>query len=173
LREREAARTYLIYSQLKTIKAAAGFGLVGIIGVRYPQVFGVGYESVDAVLSQHIPALRAFALAALKPVATSLTLGAGGSGGIFAPSLFTGAMLGDAFGTVVHTAFPTWTAGAAAYGLVAMSAVFAAAAEAPITSIMIVFEMSNDYTIILPLSGEHGDRHASRPEVALDIPFMR
>jgi chloride channel protein, CIC family len=133
------------------IKAAFGFGLVGIIGIRYPQVFGVGYESVDAVLSQHVPALHAFTLAALKPIATSLTLGAGGSGGVFAPSLFTGAMLGDAFGTLAHTAFPSWTAGAAAYGLVAMSAVFAAAAEAPITSIMIVFEMSSDYTIILPL----------------------
>ena len=133
------------------MKAALGFGLVGIIGIKYPQVFGVGYESVDAVLSQHVPALHAFALAVLKPLATSLTLGSGGSGGIFAPSLFTGAMLGDAFGTVAHAAFPSWTAGAAAYGLVAMSAVFAAAAEAPITSIMIVFEMSSDYTIILPL----------------------
>jgi chloride channel protein, CIC family len=133
------------------MKAAFGFALVGLIGIGYPQVFGVGYDSVDAVLSQHVPALHAFALAALKPIATSLTLGAGGSGGIFAPSLFTGAMLGDAFGSVAHAAFPSWTAGAAAYGLVAMSAVFAAAAEAPITSIMIVFEMSSDYTIILPL----------------------
>jgi CIC family chloride channel protein len=80
-----------------------------------------------------------------------LTLGTGGSGGVFAPSLFTGAMLGDAFGRLAHAAFPTWTAPAAAYGLVAMAAVFAAAAEAPITAIMIVFEMSYDYTIILPL----------------------
>ncbi len=60
-------------------------------------------------------------------------------------------MLGDAFGALAHAAFPSWTAAAAAYGLVAMSSVFAAAAEAPITSIMIVFEMSSDYTIILPL----------------------
>jgi CIC family chloride channel protein len=90
-------------------------------------------------------------LATLKPLATSLTLGAGGSGGIFAPSLYTGAMLGDAFGSIAHAAFPSWTATSAAYGLVAMAAVFAAAAEAPITAIMIVFEMSDDYTIILPL----------------------
>jgi CIC family chloride channel protein len=133
------------------LKAGAGFALVGLIGVKYPQIFGVGYDSVDAVLSQHVPALHALALATLKPLATSLTLGAGGSGGVFAPSLFTGAMLGDAFGHIAHTVFPSWTASAAAYGLVAMSAVFAAAAEAPITSIMIVFEMSNDYRIILPL----------------------
>ena len=82
---------------------------------------------------------------------TWLTIGSGGSGGVFSPSLFTGAMLGDAFGRIVHDAFPTWTGPAAAYGLVAMSAVFAAAAEAPITSIVIVFEMSDNYTIILPL----------------------
>ncbi len=132
-------------------KAVIGFGAVGIIGIRYPQVFGVGYGSVEAVLSEHVPALHALTLAALKPIATSLTLGGGGSGGIFAPSLFTGAMLGDAFGSLAHAAFPTWTASAAAYGLVAMAAVFSAAAEAPITSIMIVFEMSDDYTIILPL----------------------
>jgi CIC family chloride channel protein len=132
-------------------KAVAGFGLVGAIGIKYPQILGVGYDSIDAVLAQHVPAVHALTLASLKIVATSLTLGAGGSGGIFAPSLFTGAMLGDAYGSVVHALFPSWTATAAAYGLVAMAAVFAAAAEAPITSIMIVFELSNDYTIVLPL----------------------
>lgn len=133
------------------VKGAVGFGIVGIIGLRFPEVFGVGYNSVQQVLSEHVPAPHALMLAALKPVATSLTLGSGGSGGVFAPSLFTGAFLGDAFGRVVHQVFPTWTAPAAAYGLVGMAALFAAAAEAPITSIMIVFEMSNDYTIILPL----------------------
>jgi CIC family chloride channel protein len=133
------------------VKAGAGFGVVGIIGMKYPQIFGVGYADIDAVLSQHVPPLHALTLATLKPLATSLTLGAGGSGGIFAPSLYTGAMLGDAFGSIAHAAFPSWTATSAAYGLVAMAAVFAAAAEAPITAIMIVFEMSDDYTIILPL----------------------
>jgi chloride channel protein, CIC family len=133
------------------LKTAFGFGLVGVIGVWFPQVFGVGYESVQQVLNEHVPATHALALAALKPIATSLTLGSGGSGGVFAPCLFTGAMLGDAFGTVVHSVFPSWTGPAAAYGLVAMAALFAGASEAPITAIMIVFEMSNDYTIILPL----------------------
>jgi chloride channel protein, CIC family len=133
------------------LRAAIGFGLVGVIGIWRPEVFGVGYDNIDAILSQHVPALHALGLAVLKPLATSLTLGSGGSGGIFAPSLYTGAMLGDAFGSLVHHAFPTWTAGAAAYGLVGMAALFAAAAEAPITSIMIVFEMSSDYRIILPL----------------------
>ncbi len=134
-----------------SIKGGAGFALVGVIGIFYPQVFGVGYDSMQAVLDRHVAAPHALSLAILKPLATSITLGAGGSGGVFAPSLFTGAFLGDAFGRVVHGLFPAVTAPGAAYGLVGMAAVFAAAAEAPITAIMIVFEMSADYTIILPL----------------------
>jgi CIC family chloride channel protein len=132
-------------------RAAIGFGIVGAIGVAFPQVLGVGYDRMQQVFNEHVPATHAIALALLKPLATWITIGSGGSGGIFSPSLFTGAMLGDAFGRVVHDTFPLWTGPAAAYGLVAMAAVFAAAAEAPITSIVIVFEMCNDYTIILPL----------------------
>ena len=133
------------------VKGAAGFAGVGIIGIWFPQVFGVGYNYMQQMLDGHVPATHALELAVLKPVATSLTLGSGGSGGVFAPSLFTGAFLGDAFGRWIHSVFPAITATGAAYGLVGMAAVFAAAAEAPITAIMIVFEMSGDYTIILPL----------------------
>jgi len=132
-------------------KGAAGFACVGVIGIWFPQVFGVGYDAIQQVFYSHVPATHALVLAVLKPIATSLTLGSGGSGGVFAPSLFTGAFLGDGFGAVVHHTFPSWTGPAAAYGLVGMAAVFAAASEAPITAITIVFEMSNDYTIILPL----------------------
>jgi chloride channel protein, CIC family len=133
------------------VKGGIGFALVGVIGIWLPQVFGVGYVSMQQVLDEHVGAGRALALAIAKPIATSLTLGSGGSGGVFAPSLFTGAFVGDAFGRVVHDIFPAWTAPAAAYGLVGMAALFAAAAEAPMTAILIVFEMSNDYRIILPL----------------------
>ena len=133
------------------VKGGIGFGLVGVIGIWIPQIFGVGYVSMQQVLDQHVGADRALALAIAKPLATSLTLGSGGSGGVFAPSLFTGAFLGDAFGRVVHQLFPLWTAPGAAYGLVGMAALFAAASEAPMTAIIIVFEMSNDYRIILPL----------------------
>jgi len=133
------------------IKGACGFALVGVIGLYAPQVLGVGYEAIQHVFDSHVGAQRALTLSVLKPLATSLTLGAGGSGGVFAPSLFTGAMLGDAFGRIANAVFPSWTAPAAAYGLVAMAALFSAAAEAPITAIVIVFEMSGDYTIILPL----------------------
>ncbi|HLI97294.1 MAG TPA: chloride channel protein [Candidatus Baltobacteraceae bacterium] len=132
-------------------KGAIGFACVGVIGIWFPQVFGVGYDAIQQVFFEHVPAQHALILSLLKPIATSLTLGGGGSGGVFAPSLFTGAFLGDGFGRVAHDLFPAWTGPAAAYGLVGMAAVFAAAAEAPITSIMIVFEMSSDYTIILPL----------------------
>lgn len=133
------------------LKGAIGFAAVGAIGLAFPQILGVGYPAMQNVLNSHVGFERAFELAVLKPLATSITLGAGGSGGVFAPSLFTGAMLGDAFGRLVHDFFPAWTADASAYGLVAMAAVFAAAAEAPITAILIVFEMSADYKIILPL----------------------
>ncbi len=132
-------------------KGAIGFGGVGLIGIWFPQVFGVGYVPIQQVFYSHVPAAHALMLALLKPIATSLTLGSGGSGGVFAPSLFTGAFLGDGFGSLAHHACPSWTGPAAAYGLVGMAAVFAAASEAPMTAIMIVFEMSNDYTIILPL----------------------
>ena len=133
------------------VKGGIGFALVGVIGIWLPQIFGVGYVPMQQVLDQHVGVGRALALAVAKPLATSLTLGSGGSGGVFAPSLFTGAFVGDAFGRVVHEMFPTWTATGAAYGLVGMAALFAAAAEAPMTAILIVFEMSNDYRIILPL----------------------
>jgi CIC family chloride channel protein len=79
------------------------------------------------------------------------TLGSGGSGGVFAPSLYMGAMLGGAYGTAFNALFPSTTAGSGAYAMVGMAAFFAAAAKAPTTSILILFEMTNDYRIILPL----------------------
>jgi CIC family chloride channel protein len=89
------------------------------------------------------------ALLAAKIAATSLTIAIGGSGGVFAPSLFMGAMLGSAFGQMVAHLVPGASAGA--YGLVGMGAVFAAAARAPITAVLIIFELTGDYGVILPL----------------------
>ena len=86
-----------------------------------------------------------------RSLATSLTMAIGGSGGVFAPALFMGAMLGSAFGTGAHDLLPAATAGAGAYGLVGMAAVFAATGRAPITAVVIVFELTGDYSIILPL----------------------
>ena len=90
-------------------------------------------------------------LIGVKILATSITLGAGGSGGVFAPSLFIGAMVGGAFGTLVMTLFPAFTTSSGAYALMAMGAVVAATTRAPITSILIIFELTNDYKMILPL----------------------
>ncbi len=133
------------------VKAAIGFASVGCIGIWVPQVFGVGYDNVQHTLDGNVGVWGGLLLAFLKPVATSLTIGCGGSGGLLAPMLVTGGMLGSAFGQIAHTLLPLWTAPAATYGVVGMAAMFAAANEAPITSIAIVFEIANDYTLILPL----------------------
>ncbi len=124
---------------------------VGAIGLYTPEVFGVGYEAIEAVLHNEVVFGTVALLLVAKILATSLTLGSGGSGGVFAPSLFMGAMLGGAFGSLVHQWFPNITAVAGAYALVGMAAVFAAGAHAPITAIIILFEMTGDYRIILPL----------------------
>lgn len=129
---------------------AGGLG-VGVVGVYAPEVFGVGYETIETALHGEEIVATMLGLMALKLVATSLTLASGGSGGIFAPSLFLGAMLGGAFGSLVHEWMPTLTASPGAYALVAMGAVFAGAARAPITAVLILFEMTQDYRIIIPL----------------------
>jgi len=136
--------------------ALGGLGM-GLLGVWYISLMGVGYGSGPGAMA--IPAALAgesslqvlIALAGLKILATSLTIGSGGSGGVFAPSLFIGAMMGGAFGLVVNDLWPGATAPAGAYALVGMAAVFAGSARAPITAVIILFEMTNDYSIILPL----------------------
>jgi CIC family chloride channel protein len=127
-----------------------GGALVGLIGIKLPQIFGVGYDSIESALNGEFILTTLALLAAAKIVATSLTLGSGGSGGIFAPALFIGAMTGGAFGKLAGAAFPG-IGPPGAYGIVGMGAVFAASAHAPITSILILFEMTGDYRIILPL----------------------
>ena len=133
------------------IKASLGGLMVGAMGIWLPHVFGVGYETINRALVG--PVAPGFLLLLLvgKLVATSLTIGSGGSGGVFAPSLFMGAMAGGLFGHGVHHLFPTWTATPGAYSLVAMGAMVAGATHAPITAIIMIFELTNDYTIIPPL----------------------
>jgi CIC family chloride channel protein len=118
---------------------------------NYPHIFGSGFLFLEEVLQGRAPFLLLFLLIFLKPLATSFTLGSGNSGGVFAPSLFTGAMLGGSFGYLAMRLFPGLTIEIGAYALVGMAAVFSAAARAPLTSMLIVFEMSNDYRLILPL----------------------
>ncbi|UCC67712.1 MAG: chloride channel protein [Armatimonadota bacterium] len=133
------------------LKPAAGGLLVGVLGVWFPQVFGVGYDFTGRALLGEVGVSLMVVLLVFKLLGTSLTLGSGGSGGIFAPSLFLGAMLGGAFGQVVNAAWPEVTAAGGAYALVGMAALFAGAAHAPMTAIIILFEMTGDYRIIGPL----------------------
>jgi len=117
-----------------------------------PHVFGSGFETIGAALAGPLPAALLLALVLLKILATALTLGSGNSGGVFAPSLFMGAMFGGFFGVVLaEIAPPEWAPEPGACALAGMAAVFAAAARAPLTAILIAFEMSGDYGVILPL----------------------
>jgi CIC family chloride channel protein len=137
-----------IYPPIRTL---IGGVMIGIIGVWLPQVFGVGYEAINEALQGNMVWYFMLLLVVFKIFAVSITIGSGGSGGIFAPSLFIGAMLGGAIGTVVHAIWPASTAGAGAYALVGMGAVVAAGTHAPITAILIIFELTGEYKIILPL----------------------
>ncbi|MBL7008290.1 MAG: chloride channel protein [Planctomycetes bacterium] len=132
------------------LKAMAGGAAVGAIALLAPQVLGVGYEAMNQALTQAPGAWLLVGLLFAKVLAVSLTIGSGGSGGVFAPSLFLGASLGGAVGAVVQVWFPG-AAPPGAYALVGMGAVVAAATHAPITAIMILFELTTDYKIILPL----------------------
>jgi chloride channel protein, CIC family len=133
------------------LRPAVGGILLGALLLLLPEMYGVGYPVLEgAIHGQYVVALLLVYLIG-KIVATSLTMAIGGSGGVFAPALFMGAMLGSAYGTGAHDLLPAATAGAGAYGLVAMGAVFAATSRAPITAVVIVFELTGDYSIILPL----------------------
>ncbi len=133
------------------LKPAVGGLAIGLMGLYLPQICGVGYETIESTLLNPGDLTLLAVLLVGKLVATCLTLGSGGSGGVFAPSLFSGAMLGGAFGVVAHRLLPDITATEGAYALVGMAAVFAGAARAPMTAILILFEMTDDYRIILPL----------------------
>jgi CIC family chloride channel protein len=133
------------------LKPAMGGLCVGVIGLWIPQVFGTGAEFLDLMFRTPI-ALGALAVwLAGKLVATSFTLGSGGSGGDLMPSLFLGAAAGGAWGNVAHHLFPHATMPPGAYALVGAASLFAGVAHAPVTAIILGFEMGRDYGIILPL----------------------
>ncbi|MEE9171720.1 MAG: chloride channel protein [candidate division NC10 bacterium] len=132
-------------------KPAVGAILVGVIGFFLPQIFGTSFPAMEDTLNGRLPFLLMAVLVFGKMVGTSLTLGSGGSGGDLAPLLFIGAVLGGAFGDIAHSVLPISTAGVGAYALIGMGAVFGGAAQAPITAIMLIFEMTGDYALILPV----------------------
>ena len=130
----------------------AGGLCVGLIGLKFPQVFGPWtYKTIELATEGKIFFLTAFMLVLAKILATSLTLGTGGSGGVFAPSLFLGSLLGSSMGSMFHNLWPEKTALPGAYAVVGMAALVAATTQAPLTAILILFEMTDSYTMILPL----------------------
>lgn len=133
------------------VKPAFGGLIMGAIIIFLPQTFGVGYGAIEASLRGELAAGILLLLIFAKIFATSLTIGSGMSGGVFAPSLFIGAVTGGFYGSMVHSIFPEITATSGAYALVGMGGIVAAATHAPITAILIIFELTSEYTIILPL----------------------
>ena len=125
--------------------------MVGLMGWFVPQVLGVGYSYVGLALGGSMALKLMVLLVVLKLFAITTSYASGNAGGIFGPALFLGAMLGGAIGTVAHHLLPTYTAAPGAYALVGMGALFAGIVRAPMTSVVMIFEMTRDYAVIVPL----------------------
>ncbi len=137
-----------LHPQLKPVYGAF---LVGLMAIMFPQIMGDGYEYIEEVLAGHGIIRVMVALILMKIVATAITLGSGGAGGVFAPALFIGAVIGGAFGGVAHDLMPTMTANPGAYAAVGIGAFLAASTHAPVTAIFLLFEMTGNYLIIIPI----------------------
>jgi CIC family chloride channel protein len=146
-------RKWFLKLPKKTVwfQPVAGGLLVGVMGWFVPQVMGVGYKFVGDALNDHLVLKLMVILLAMKLVATAVSYGSGNAGGIFGPSLFLGAMLGGSIGAVAHHYFPAYVAMPGAYALVGMGAAFAGIVRAPMTSVVMIFEITRDYAVIVPL----------------------
>jgi CIC family chloride channel protein len=130
---------------------ALGGLMIGIILVFFPQVLGVGYEYADQALNGGLLLKTMILLCIAKLVATVISYASGNAGGIFAPSLYLGAMAGGAVGVFVHRLAPLSTGDPGAYAMVGMGAVFAGIIRAPMTSVFMIFELTQDYQVFVPL----------------------
>ncbi|MCX3062634.1 chloride channel protein [Streptomyces beihaiensis] len=133
------------------LRPAAGGLLLGLVLLALPEMYGVGYPVLQNATEGKYAIGFLLLLVVGKMIATSLTIGIGGSGGVFAPGLFIGACFGAAFGAVVHDVMPGSGGAVGAYALVGMGAVFSGSARAPITAVVILFELTGEYSIILPM----------------------
>ncbi len=133
------------------IQPVAGGLTVGVFGYFAPQVLGVGYDQIERVLNGDVVLRTVAVLALLKIIATSVAYASGNAGGVFGPTVFIGSMVGASVGAVAHRLFPESTAGPGAYALVGMGTAFAGVIRAPLTSVIMIFELTRDYTIIAPL----------------------
>jgi CIC family chloride channel protein len=138
-------------SSTRWVQPAAGGLAVGLLALWSPQVLGVGYDYVGQVLNGEIAIRFVLSLLFLKLFATAACYASGNSGGIFGPSLFLGAMLGAGVGGLAHALLPAVTANPGAYALVGMGAVFAGIIRVPLTSVFMIFELTRDYAIVVPL----------------------
>ena len=146
-------RAWFKQQPAKTVwfQPVAGGLVVGVMGWFVPAVMGVGYQYVGDVLNDSLTLKLMLTLLVLKLVATAVSYASGNAGGIFGPSLFLGAMLGGAVGSVAQHFFPSYVASPGAYALVGMGAAFAGIVRAPMTSVVMIFEITRDYAVIVPL----------------------
>ncbi|HTY28133.1 MAG TPA: chloride channel protein [Mycobacterium sp.] len=132
-------------------RPAVGGIVLGAVLIALPQMYGVGYPVLENAIEGRYLIPMLLVLLVGKMFATSLTIGIGGSGGVFAPTLYIGAMAGTTFGMIAHDVLPTVAGSAGAYGLIGMGAALGGATGAPITAVVILFELTGEYSIILPL----------------------
>lgn len=133
------------------LRPITGMALVGAIGIYVPHVYGNGFDTITLALHENLPLALLLVLPVAKLLATAFTAGGGGSGGLFTPSMCVGALTGGAYGYLVHELFPHATGPYGAYAAVGMAAIAAGTSHAPISSILILFEFTGNYDLILPL----------------------
>jgi CIC family chloride channel protein len=145
----------VLFSRLPTwtcwFQPVAGGLVAGLLGWRLPQVLGVGYGYVGDALNGKMALQLMALLVVFKLLAVTTSYASGNAGGIFGPSLFIGAMLGGVVGSVAHHLLPVYTAAPGAYALVGMGTLFAGIVRAPMTSVVMIFETTHDYAVIVPL----------------------
>lgn len=148
-----AMRKYFLHLPKKTLwlQPLAGGLMVGVMGWFVPQIMGVGYQHVGTALNSGMALKLMALLLVLKFFAVITSYASGNAGGIFGPSLFLGAMLGGIVGNIAHRWLPGHTAAAGAYALVGMGAMFAGIIRAPMASVVMIFETTRDYAVIVPL----------------------
>src|SRR5262249_12818255 len=134
----------------RPLKPVLGMLLVGALGIYVPYVFGNGFETITLALHDQLPLALPLAPPLYKLLATALTAGSGCAGGMFTPSLFMGSLVGGAYGHWIHALWPASTAAAGAYAAVGMAAIAAGTSHAPISAILILFEFTGNYDLILP-----------------------
>jgi len=133
------------------LRPAVGGLIVGVVALWFPQVLGVGYGITEAAVMTAIPLGLLLAVFAAKFFATAVSIGFGFGGGVFSPALVIGAMLGGAYGIIFTQIFPDLSTGTGAYTILGMGAMAAAVLGAPISTVLIIFEMTGDYALTLAL----------------------